>query len=343
MILTVLGPVDPLALGPTSMHEHCLTDATVWVRPPREDWPRDLSLTIENLGFLRWNFDSLEENLRLDDSSLAAIELGRLSDIPGATIVDLTTIGLGRQPAALPAISREAGVHIVAGCGFYVHDAYPEWAHRLSVDDIAAFLVTELCEGIGDTGIQAGLIGEIGTSNPPTEREIRTLRGAGRAATMTGAAVNVHIDPFGRHALAVIEALLSEGMPADRIVVSHMDAHRALDHGYHAAVAETGAVLEFDNFGLEYYTTQTTGLVRNNTDLERLEHLGRLLSDGLAPQLVLGVDVYTKAQLRRYGGTGYDHLLKRIVPFLRDQLGTPDDVLNQMLVDTPRRVLDRPG
>jgi len=344
-VQTVLGPIDPSELGPTSMHEHCLTDATVWGNPPaHEELPSDQRVTIENLGFLRWNLESLEDNLRLDDPELAARELGRLARVPGAAIVDLTPgWGLGpRRTGELPAISRAAGVHIVAGCGFYVHDSHPDWAEGHSIESLTELLVGELRDGVEGTDVRPGIIGEIGTSDPPTDREWRIVRAAGRAGATTGTAVNIHVDPWGRHALAIIDALLEEGLAADRIVISHVDSYFALDGDYHRAIAETGAILEFDNFGLEYYTTRGGRLFRNRTDLERLEALGSLLADGLAAQIVLGVDVYVKAQLRCYGGTGYDHLLTRIVPALRTHFGGTEAMIDQMLVQTPRRLLDRP-
>ncbi|HEV7941438.1 MAG TPA: phosphotriesterase [Solirubrobacteraceae bacterium] len=344
-IHTVLGLIEPDELGPTSMHEHCLVDATVWVSPPREPMPADERVRIENLGFVHWNFDSLADNLRLDDTELAAHEVGRLAGVQGAAIVDLTPgWGLGpRRTAELPEISRRAGVHIIAGCGLYVHDAHPEWAESASVEQLTEMLIGELRDGVDDTGVRPGIIGEIGTSDPPTPREMRVLSAAGRAGAATGCAVNIHVDPFGRHALAVIDALLAEGMSVERIVISHLDSYLALDHDYHRAIAATGAVLEFDNFGLEHYTTQPgRGLLRNRTDLERIEALAGLLDDGLAGQIVLGVDVYTKAQLRRYGGSGYKHILTHIAPALTEYFGATQEQIDQMLVHTPRRVLDRP-
>jgi phosphotriesterase-related protein len=308
--------------------------------------PADERMTIENLGFVHWNWDSLADNLRLDDADLAAQEVGRLASVPGAAIVDLTpgwVLDLRRRTADLPEISRRTGVHIVAGCGLYVHNAHPAWAESASVQKLTDMLVGELRDGVEDTGIRPGIIGEIGTSDPPTSREMRVVSAAGRAGAATGSAVNIHVDPFGRHALAVIDALLEEGMPADRIVISHLDSYLALDYDYHCSIAATGAVLEFDNFGLEHYTTQVgRGLLRNRTDLERIEALARLLDDGLAGQIVLGVDVYTKAQLRRYGGSGYDHILTHIVPALREHFGATQEQIDQMLLHTPRRVLDRP-
>jgi phosphotriesterase-related protein len=51
--------------------------------------------------------------------------------------------------------------------------------------------------------------------------------------------------------------------------------------------------------------------------------------------------VWTKTQLHAYGGMGYDHLLRRIVPALRSR-GVTSSMLDAMLVDNPRRLLERP-
>jgi phosphotriesterase-related protein len=342
-IYTVLGPIDPVDLGPTSMHEHVLLDIAFQFSPAREPEPDDKRVTIENLGFVRWNYESLEDNLRLDDSELAAREISALAHVAGAAIVDQTTVGIRTFPAKLPAISRNAGVHIVAGAGIYYHASHPDWVEDASVDDLTEFIVSELRNGIADTGIRAGIIGEIGTGDPPTEREIKVLHASARASELTGAAINVHTSAFGHHALTIIEILLSEGMAADRMIMSHMDSCGSLDRGYHRAVADTGAILEFDTFGAECYASGAPFLVRNSTDLQRIEHLVPLLEEGRAAQIVLGTDVYTKAQLRSYGGSGYDHLIKRIVPALRDHFGVSDETIEQMLVDNPRRLLDRPA
>jgi phosphotriesterase-related protein len=53
--------------------------------------------------------------------------------------------------------------------------------------------------------------------------------------------------------------------------------------------------------------------------------------------------VYTKSMLRRYGGMGYEHLLKRIVPFLERRYGVGRDTLDRILIENPRRLLERPG
>jgi predicted metal-dependent phosphotriesterase family hydrolase len=49
-----------------------------------------------------------------------------------------------------------------------------------------------------------------------------------------------------------------------------------------------------------------------------------------------------KSCLKAYGGLGCDHLFRRIAPLLGERYGIGEEVLDRMLVDTPRRLLDRP-
>ena len=337
VIYTVLGSIAPDELGRTSMHEHLLIDGRVWLTPAEEEEPADRRVTIENLGFVRWNLVSLEDNLVMDDPAPCIRELAAVKELGGSGIVDLTSIGLGRRVQELPAISRATGLHVMAGCGFYIHDSHPDWVETSSVEELAALLETELRDGIDGTGIRPALVGEIGTSDPVTPREEKTLRAAARAGAATGAAVNVHLDPRGAHALDVLEILTAEGMTPERVIFSHMDEH--LDRDYHRAVAESGAVLEYDTVGSEFYFGS---LFKDPTDLERFDYVVFLLEHGFVEQLVLACDVWVKAAMKTYGGMGYEHLLKRVVPTLIDSYGVSEDAIEQMLVRTPRRLLARP-
>ena len=336
-IHTVLGPVDASHLGPTSMHEHLLSDLRVWGRPSAEAPPAEDRVHPGMLGYLRWNALSLPDNLVLDDPDVAVEELRDVHAAGGRAIVDLTLEGMGRRIDELPRISRESGVTICVGCGWYVQETQPGWVREAGIDALADGIATELEHGIGSSGIRPALIGEIGTNHPPTASEWRVVRAAGRAGARTGAAVNVHLSWRGADGVEILAALVEEGMPADRVILSHMDER--LDRGYHRAVAEAGAVLEYDTFGSDFL--YGSPLSRNPSDVERLEMASWLLSEGYGKQLVIGCDSWVKANLKRNGGFGYEHLFKRIVPALREVSGAGDDVLDDVLVGTPRRLLDR--
>ena len=49
-----------------------------------------------------------------------------------------------------------------------------------------------------------------------------------------------------------------------------------------------------------------------------------LVHDGFSQQIVLGCDVWAKYMLRSFGGLGYEHLLRRIVPSLQQNYGVAD-------------------
>ncbi len=336
-IHTALGPIEAAQLGPTSMHEHVLVDSRVWLEPSSElnAPPMDAPVTIHNLGFLRWNPHSLADNLIVDDPEVCIHELQRVAAAGGSGIVDMTNIGLGRRPAELPEIARRAGVHIMVGCGFYVHDSHPDWVETATDDELEAIMVRDLDEGIDGTEVRAALIGEIGTSSPVTAREERVVRAAGRVGARTGAMVNIHLDARGMHALEILAMLTDGGQPPERVVFSHLDER--LDLGYHREVAAAGAVIEYDTFGQEVYLPN----FKDPTDKERCDALEVLLGEGLSEQIVLGCDAWIKTVATAYGGTGIEHLFSRIQPMLRDRYGIPQETVDQMLIHNPRRLLNR--
>jgi len=335
-IHTVLGPIEPGELGRTSMHEHLIVDASVWYQPS-DDRPVSDSVTLETRGYLQWNVLGMKDNLVIDDDEAVTRELKRVETLGGSGIVDLTVIGLGRKVDRLPAISRASGLHVMVGCGFYLHDSHPDWVEAATADQLTDHLLAELRDGLDDTGIRPALIGEIGTSAPVTDRELKVVTAAGQAAAATGAAINLHLDREGTHALDLIELLAGLGVDPSRVICSHLDER--LDLGFHRAIAQSGAIIEYDTFGQEFYFS---AMDKNPTDTERLAMLGDLLSDGYRDQIVLGCDIWVKAAMATYGGMGYEHLLKRIAPALATDLGADPETLESIFVNTPRRLLERP-
>lgn len=337
MIQTVLGPIAPEALGPTSMHEHLLADARVLHAPAREA-PGGVEsdrVCIENLGFLRWNLLALEDNLVLEDPDLAAAELARVRPLGQRAVVDLSSWGIGARPHDLPAISRASGVHVVAGVGVYLDRPHPAWIAELDDDALTAVFVGALQDDYDGAGFRAGLVGIVGTSEPVTASEERVLRATAVAAGETGAAMTIRLEPAVQRGLELLELVAAAGCPPEQVVLGNVDEY--IDPGYLRALADTGATLEWC-FGNEAYYR---GGYKDPTDAERLDGLLGVLHDGLVDRCVLGCSVWTKTQLRTFGGMGYDHLLRRIVPELERRGVGPADV-EAMLVTNPARLLDRP-
>ncbi|TDO50521.1 phosphotriesterase family protein [Kribbella sp. VKM Ac-2527] len=152
MINTVLGQVDADLFQFVSMHEHCFLDSDVYVLPAREETPTPNRVSIETLGFIRWNYEACPDNFVLDDDQLTTKELVPLGAVPGAAIVDVTPTGIGRGPDTarrLAAVSSATGVMIATGCGFYVAATHPEWLQAMTAEQIADYIVDELDSGIG--------------------------------------------------------------------------------------------------------------------------------------------------------------------------------------------------
>ena len=334
---TVLGRIDSQELGPTSMHEHLLIDA-VEALEDADTETIDRPITIDQIGDLRWNAVSNRFNLSLDDPETTVAELRRFYAAGGRGVVDVTPIGIGRRVAELPAISERAGVHIMVGCGFYRGPSHPDWLKERSAEDLAAYLMDELENGLDGTGIRPSIIGEIGTTDPVTPDEWKVLQAAAVASSSTGAAISVHLDPQGQYqAGRILEWLTDHEADPTRIVFGHSDEILDLDN--HRRLMDAGATVEYDLFGTEFYYPGRGAYV---TDYERMEAVTLLVSEGYADRLVLAGDIHLKMMLTAYGGMGYAHVMGRIVPALRDHFGVPSRELDRMLVDNPARLLDRP-
>ncbi len=335
MIETVLGPVPAAALGPVSTNEHLLTDSRHLLRPTREGATLDGPIRAEILGDLRWSWMSLADNLTLDDEQAATEELARAHTAGLGAIVEATSWGMGPRHAALPAISRRSGVHIVSAYGSYIDKTLPPWWSALSEAQIEDRFREALTEAVPGTSFRAGLLGLLGTSAEITAAESRALRAAARAAVAAGCAVSIRLDGAARRGPEVAEILTAQGLPARRILFCNMD--KVIDAAYVGDVADTGAVIEFA-FGSEHSFADRA---RDATDADRIEFLLALLADRPEAAVTLSCSVWTKGQLARHGGMGYDHVLRRVVPALR-RLGVEDERLRGLLVTAPALLLDRP-
>jgi predicted metal-dependent phosphotriesterase family hydrolase len=306
-VQTVAGPIAPDALGFTLPHEH--TQIALW--------------HIES----RWDYWQLTR-----DEAVIVEELGRFRAAGGASIVDLTLPGVGRDPAWLVGLAERTGLNIVMGCGWYRTAYYPAEARvdRRTVDDLADELVREAADGVGESGVRPGIIGEIGTDKPwLSALEERVHRAAARAARRTGLAITTHgvLSPVGLEQLRVFE---EEGVDPSRVVIGHADSYPVLDH--YREIVRRGANLEFDFLGMAFSATERHGEARI------VEQLCELLAAGHADRILLSQDVCHDAQLTRYGGHGYAYLSDTFLPRLREA-GVSEAEIATMTVANPRRVL----
>lgn len=336
-IMTVSGPLAPDTLGPALMHEHVLCDLTnpAW----RAGAPYDFTITPQARHDLEYR-PMVPGHHLLADEAVAAADLAAFRDEGGALVVDLTTGGIGPDPDGLARLSRSTGVAIVLGAGFYT-DGYVDAALKaLPAEALADLIEQQLREGAWGTAIRCGIIGEIGVSWPMTPFERRSLVAGALAQRRTGAAINVHP---GRHPQAcaeILDVLEAAGADLSRVILSHMDRTHPEDV---EAVLELArrAVVEYDFFGIET-SNYWMGVADLPNDWMRLRALRRLFEAGLGDRVCISHDICTRGRLLAHGGHGYRHMLRNVVPMMRDR-GWSEDEIRQLLVETPRRLLAMPA
>ncbi len=86
----------------------------------------------------------------------------------------------------MPQISRDSGVHIVTGTGYYVKSFLPDYAKTLSSNQMADAMYREIVEGCGPDSVKCGIIGEMGCSYPLEDTEKAALQAAAIVQTRTG-------------------------------------------------------------------------------------------------------------------------------------------------------------
>ena len=156
---TVLGPVAVEEVGITLPHEHLLVDLVVpYFEQPSDDPDGDAiaSFTAAMRERALVNCNAFADNLRLDDVDAIVAELEPFAAAGGSTIVELSSVDIGRDPVGLRDISRRAGVHVVMGCGYYIDRSQPPPVRSASARDLANEMGSDLLEGPGETGVRAG-------------------------------------------------------------------------------------------------------------------------------------------------------------------------------------------
>ncbi|CAN5776295.1 phosphotriesterase-related protein [soil metagenome] len=338
-VLTVLGPIEPTEVGPTLLHEHLLNVIDKMVPVPTDPELRRLyeqPVTLENLAEIRWSRAGMlsRDNIDQGPLELRVDELKDLRAAGGRTLCEVSVVGLRGDARELPEISRRSGVHIVAGTAFFVEALTPAEYLTWSVEQLSDFLIKEHVHGIGDSGIRAGMLGEVGTGAPLMPFEERSLRASVRAVKATGMGMMVHTDPWHKEGLRVVDVLEEAGADLSRVVIGHLNPSLP-DVGYHRAMAERGAVLGYDLCG--YDIVLTDGRFPAH-DWETADAVAQLVAEGFGDRIILSQDTALKTDYLRYGGWGYGHIFRRVVPLLRER-GVSDQAIHQMTVETPARIL----
>lgn len=334
-VRTVLGDIPANQIGLTLIHEHLWMDATPILRfhghtTDEQGAEFDHVVAAE----CRWNPGAHMGNYQMTDMPAILADVISAKSSGVSTIVDVTPIDMGRSPQHLKELSVRSGVHVVMGTGYYLHAAHH--AHLPGdrpEDAVFERIVSEHDAGVD--GVRPGIIGEIGTGDPPHDSELAVLRGAARAAALTGLGLSVHVHPWGYTGDAILASLDLASLDPRRVILGHMNT--AIDHPeYVRALLRSGVTLGFDLFGFDHSLLQVGHYPPSDWDVARF--VADLIDAGYAEQIVLSQDVGVRTRLAAFGGWGYSHLTQHVVPMLRG-FGVDDAVLSQMLVTNCENIL----
>ncbi|WP_113703967.1 phosphotriesterase family protein [Nonomuraea lactucae] len=316
---TVRGPVDPDDLGQTLMHEH------VFVLSPEH---------VDSYGTGRW----WDEEFRVADA------IGKLNAVAAKgvrTIVDPTVWGLGRYIPRIQRIAAEVpDLHIIVATGIYSFEELPhQYEHRgpgllLDMPDpMVDDFVRDLTEGIADTGVKAAFLKCVVEEKGLTPGVERICRAVAQAHLRTGAPITVHTNSFAQTGPIALDLFAKEGVDLTKVVVGHAGDTNDVD--YLMRLADTGATLGMDRFGLDVY----------NPTAQRVATVADLCGRGYADRMVLSHDAacfmdyfggaWDEARDTMAPNWRYDHIHDDVISALLGS-GVTQEQIEQMLVFNPR-------
>lgn len=313
-INSVLGPLDASKLGFTLMHEH---------------------LIVASAGISQ-NYAELLGNRFLDSivNKLTEAKKGGID-----TIVDTTTLDLGRDVNLLAEASRRSGVNIVACTGWWLEE--PHFLAGVSANQFAGLFVREIEEGIAGTNIKAGVLKSASDVAGVTSMQEAVLRGAARAHHKTGIPIMVHSYSPGQIGRQQVAILKQEGIDLRRVKLDH--SNDTTDVGYLTWLLEQGCYLGMDRYpGLNPSSLTRTQIMTALIDAgyaERLlpshDHtLVRVREDALPSDIVDSL-----GEIEKQNPHGYLYMKKVVFPQLRE-MGVPDAIVNRLCIDGPMHFFD---
>jgi phosphotriesterase-related protein len=313
---TVRGPVDGGLLGRTLMHEHIFV-LSPEIEKPAAEW------------------DESAEVAR------AVTKLHELKESGIDTLVDLTVVGLGRYiPRVADIAALVPEMNVVVATGVYTYNEVPMYFHFRGPGTVMGgpepmvdLFVREIREGIGDTGVRAGILKCASDRPGITPGVERVLRAVAQAHRATGVPITTHTptppEPWG---LEQQRIFAEEGVDLTRVVIGHSGG--TVNTDYHLSLIDNGSYLGFDHFGLPGITLE-----------ERVDAVARLCARGYAERIVLShdamcfVDWFPRAVMDASQTWRWTYISDEVLPVMRER-GVSESEIGLMLVENPRTILE---
>ncbi len=311
---TVLGPIRPEEVGIANLHEHLVWANAGWQYSPEAN--------------KLFNYPEVFSKLHnvLKDYKNAG----------GNTIVDCSGISMGRDVNLYASLAQASGVNIVACTGFWAQENIVPYFLSKDIDYLEALFIKELTQGMGTTGIKAGVI-KVGNGKEGVKPfEEKTYRAAARASKATGAAIITH---GINGAFRQVEILLEEKVDPERAVISHCCSGYNLNFERDKEFARQGFNVGYDLIG---YEPEWSPMPYALSDARKVELCQAFIAAGCAHKLVLSCNAEPmpvgwgeKGAAKMHG---YAHLLTSFVPRLK-AAGIAEATIQAILVEKPKELL----
>ena len=305
---TVLGSISTSELGFTLSHEHVVVSSA-------------------GIPHIYPEFIARDNTIK---ESISILKKAKLNGID--TIIDVTTIDLGRDINLLKHVSKESGINIVCATGTWRDIPRAFWA--ASIDSIKSLYVKEIKQGIENTQIKAGIIKVANDSEGITQEGEIILRAAARAHMETGAPISTHTWAPKRIGNDQINIFLEEGVDLNRVYIGH--SNDSTDIGYLKGIIEKGAWLGMDRY--------PGGRQSGTPDWKkRTEILANLILEGYGEKIMLGhdwavklaIDSERNEEIRKTNNPdGYLFIKNQVLPKL-ENLGVSQNQIQNIMTSNP--------
>lgn len=264
-----------------------------------------------------------DTNLNCKEATIK--EFSELYDYGVRNIVDVTNMGMGRDPEYVREVAEKSGINIIQSTGFYKEPFLPDFVYDMDIDELSDLIAKEIEEGIEDTGIKAQVIGEIGTSKDKIEAmEEKIFMASIKAHKKTGAIISTHTS-LGTMALDQADMFIKEGVDPAKVVIGHQDLCGNLDQ-----------IKKLINLGF-YVSFDTVGKNNYFPDVTRAEYLLDLQENNMLDRIFFSMDITRKSNLKYKGGIGYTYLFTEFIPLIK-KAGISQESIDKILIDNPRRI-----
>ncbi|XP_063705654.1 phosphotriesterase-related protein [Culicoides brevitarsis] len=336
-IQTVLGRIPAQDFGIILPHEHLALDYSHFhFEPPLKDLSELIAgpISLQNVGFVRQYPYASKFNLNFaDNESLKGVkrDLELFKKFGGSAIVENSSIGL-RTNLDLKALSKEAGVHIVAGAGHYLGQTQPSSVLEMSTEALYESILNDF------QNLSCGVIAEVASDYPISNFEKNTIKATAEAQQQLKCGVGFHP---GRHLEApfeIVRLYLEAGGDAKKCSMSHLDRTLLRNEETLFEFAKLGVYLQFDLFGTECSYYQLNPTFDMPSDGDRINMLMKLVAEGYEKRVLMSHDIHTKHRLTSFGGHGYHHIITNVLPRMKAK-GLSQEMIDTISRENPKQWL----